>query len=92
MQENQMMVSSAAQQILGQIRKVVVGKDPVLVWVLAAILAKGHILLEDIPGVGKTTMALAFSKSLQLDCHRVQFKGNTTCVRCGAKFTVFEEK
>ena len=62
-----------ANQILGQLRQVVVGKDQVLSWVLAAILAKGHILLEDIPGVGKTTMALAFSKALGLDCNRVQF-------------------
>jgi MoxR-like ATPase len=50
-----------------------VGKDRTLLWVLAAILAKGHILLEDIPGVGKTTMALAFSKTLGLSYNRVQF-------------------
>ena len=50
-------VASCAQQILTQVKTVVVGKDPVLLWVLAAILARGHILLEDIPGVGKTTMA-----------------------------------
>ena len=41
--------------------------------VLLAILARGHILLEDMPGVGKTTMALAFSKALALDYNRVQF-------------------
>ncbi len=62
-----------AQKILTQIRKAVVGKDPVLLWALAAILAGGHILLEDIPGVGKTTMALAFSKALGLRYNRVQF-------------------
>ena len=66
-------VAQQSQQILGQVRQVIVGKDPQLMWVLAAILAKGHILLEDIPGVGKTTMALAFSKTLQLECSRVQF-------------------
>lgn len=66
-------VSGYAQQILSQVRKVVVGKDPVLLWVLAAILARGHILLEDIPGVGKTTMALAFSRVLDLSYSRVQF-------------------
>ncbi len=66
-------VTAYAQQILNQVRTVVVGKDPVLLWVLAAILAKGHILLEDIPGVGKTTMALAFSRVLDLDYSRVQF-------------------
>ncbi len=66
-------VTDYAQQILQQVRKAVVGKDAVLLWVLAAILARGHILLEDIPGVGKTTMALAFSKVLDLQWNRVQF-------------------
>ncbi|MBQ8238710.1 MAG: MoxR family ATPase [Oscillospiraceae bacterium] len=66
-------VTAAAQQILSQIRRVVVGKDATLLWTLAAILARGHILLEDIPGVGKTTMALAFSRTLGLDYSRVQF-------------------
>ena len=66
-------VVEKAQQILTQVRKAVVGKDHVLVWVLAAILAKGHILMEDIPGVGKTNMALAFSKALSLGYNRVQF-------------------
>lgn len=63
----------AVSQIVGEVKKVIVGKDKVLLWVLTAILAKGHILLEDIPGVGKTTMALAFSKALGLDYGRVQF-------------------
>ena len=62
-----------AQDILNQVRKAVVGKDDVLLWTLATILAGGHILLEDIPGVGKTTMALAFSKALGLRCNRIQF-------------------
>lgn len=66
-------VTGYAQQILAQVRTAVVGKDPVLLWVLGAILARGHILLEDIPGVGKTTMALAFSKVLDLKWNRVQF-------------------
>ena len=66
-------VTEYAQQIMNQVRKVVVGKDSVLLWVLAAILAKGHILLEDVPGVGKTTMALAFSKVMNLEYSRVQF-------------------
>ena len=66
-------VTGHAQQILSQIRKVVVGKDTSLLWVLAAILARGHILLEDIPGVGKTTMALAFSRVLDLQYSRMQF-------------------
>ena len=66
-------VKNYAQQILSQVRQVVVGKDTVLLWVLAAVLSKGHILLEDVPGVGKTTMALAFSRVLDLEYNRVQF-------------------
>ncbi len=73
MQTQQNAVSAYAQRIIGQVRKAVVGKDKVLLWVLAAILAKGHVLMEDIPGVGKTTMALAFSKTLGLQQNRVQF-------------------
>ena len=66
-------LTDAATKILAQVRTVVVGKDQTLLWVLATILAGGHILLEDIPGVGKTTMALAFSKVLSMDYSRVQF-------------------
>ena len=69
MQTEQMAIRS----ILAQVRKAVRGKDQVLARVLLSILAQGHILLEDIPGVGKTTMALAFSKALGLRCQRVQF-------------------
>ncbi len=66
-------IITRAQQIIAGVRKVVVGKDQELMWVLAVMLAKGHILLEDIPGVGKTTMAVAFSKVLNLSYNRVQF-------------------
>ena len=62
-----------ALDVLEQVRRAVVGKDEVLVKALLAILARGHILMEDIPGVGKTTMALAFSKALHLQYGRVQF-------------------
>lgn len=60
-------------EIINEVKKVVVGKDEIVVKVLMVILAKGHILLEDIPGVGKTTLALAFSKAMSLDYKRVQF-------------------
>jgi len=63
----------SVSQIIGEVKKVIVGKDRALLWVLTTILARGHILLEDIPGVGKTTMALAFAKALGLDHGRVQF-------------------
>ena len=73
MEHTESILLGSAQQILTQVRKAVVGKDEVLFWVLATVLAKGHILLEDIPGVGKTTMALAFSRALGLSHSRVQF-------------------
>ncbi len=73
MQVKDSQVVSQAQKVISQVRRVVVGKDKTLLWVLAAIMAKGHILLEDIPGVGKTTMALAFSRTLGLSYNRVQF-------------------
>ena len=66
-------VAEVARQIVGQVRRVIVGKDQQLLWVMASMLAGGHILLEDIPGVGKTTMAVAFSKVMGLTCKRVQF-------------------
>jgi len=59
--------------VAAQVRRAVIGKDEVLIKVLLAVLARGHILLEDIPGVGKTTLALAFSKALDLAYRRVQF-------------------
>lgn len=69
----ELQVKQQASRVLAQVRRAVLGKDDVLLWVLSAILAEGHILLEDIPGVGKTTMALAFSKTLGLQCRRMQF-------------------
>ncbi len=60
-------------RILDEVKKAIIGKDAVILKVFAAMLAGGHILLEDIPGVGKTTLALAFSKAMSLDYSRVQF-------------------
>lgn len=62
-----------AQAIIDEVKKSVIGKDECVKKILAAILAGGHILIEDIPGVGKTTMALAFAKSMSLIQNRVQF-------------------
>ena len=70
---DEMRVATDATKVLEQVRLVVVGKDRVLLWTMAAMLAKGHILLEDLPGVGKTTMAVAFSKSMTLSYNRMQF-------------------
>lgn len=59
--------------ILTETGKAVLGKDDVLRRILTAILAGGHILIDDIPGVGKTTMAVAFTRTLGLDYKRMQF-------------------
>ncbi|MBQ6946316.1 MAG: MoxR family ATPase [Ruminococcus sp.] len=59
--------------IVAEVKKAVIGKDAIIIKTLLAILCKGHILIEDIPGVGKTTMALAFSKALSLEHNRMQF-------------------
>ena len=62
-----------ALNIIENVNKAVKGKSVVVSKVLMAILAKGHILMEDIPGVGKTTLALAFAKSMDLSQNRMQF-------------------
>ena len=73
MERPEISVARCAEKVLEQVRTVVVGKDETLLWVLATVLAGGHILLEDLPGMGKTTMALSFSKVLGLQSSRVQF-------------------
>lgn len=65
--------NSKALSILDNIKKVIIGKDDVIEKVLIAVLARGHILIEDIPGVGKTTLAKALAKSMDLSYKRVQF-------------------
>lgn len=62
-----------AHTIIEEVRKAVVGKDEVIEKIMMAIVSKGHILIEDMPGVGKTTMALAFSKAMGIVEKRVQF-------------------
>lgn len=61
------------QAVKDEVGKVIQGKTDVIEKVLAAVLAGGHILMEDIPGVGKTTLATTFAKSMSLDYKRVQF-------------------
>lgn len=62
-----------SQKVIEEVKKVIVGKEDIIVKVFMTILARGHILLEDMPGVGKTTLTLAFSKALGLDFKRIQF-------------------
>lgn len=62
-----------AAKVIEQVNNVILGKDREVKEIMAVFLAGGHILLEDIPGVGKTTLATAFSRAMKLDCKRVQF-------------------
>lgn len=62
-----------AKGIIDEVKKAVIGKDDIIIKSLLAIIARGHILLDDIPGVGKTTLAVAFSKAMSLDYKRMQF-------------------
>lgn len=61
------------EDVLVQVNSVIKGKEDVVLKVMSAILAGGHILMEDIPGVGKTSLSTAFAKSLSMDYKRVQF-------------------
>ncbi len=61
------------RKIMQEINKVIIGKETIVKNVLAAIIAGGHVLLEDIPGVGKTTLAITFSKAMSLSYSRMQF-------------------
>lgn len=71
------MIIEQSEQIMKEIKKVFIGKDNIIEKVLMTIYAGGHILLEDAPGVGKTTLALAFSRALGLTYKRVQFTPDT---------------
>lgn len=61
------------ERVLGNIRKVIIGKDEVVTLLLTALLAEGHVLLEDVPGTGKTKVAKSLAKSLDVDFSRIQF-------------------
>lgn len=62
-----------ARRVMEEVQKVIIGKNQCIEKIMEAILAEGHILIEDIPGVGKTSMALAFAKAMDLEQNRVQF-------------------
>ena len=67
------MIENKSAAIMAEITKAVIGKNDIVEKILMAVLAGGHVLMEDIPGVGKTTMALAFSRVLSLKENRMQF-------------------
>ena len=62
-----------AKNVIQEVKKAIVGKDDVIEQIMMAIVAGGHILIEDMPGVGKTTMALSYSKAMGITERRVQF-------------------
>ena len=75
------------QNILTEIESVIVGKNENVEKILMAILAQGHVLMEDVPGVGKTTTALTFAKVLGLDTAafslpRTPFPRTSSATRC----------
>ncbi len=80
-----------ALDIQEQIKTVVLGKDEVINKILAATLAGGHVLLDDIPGVGKTTLALAFSRATSMDYHRLQFTPDVLPTDVTG-FTIYDKK
>ncbi|HTJ60831.1 MAG TPA: MoxR family ATPase [Candidatus Saccharimonadales bacterium] len=65
-------VKAAAERLVSQVGRVVVGKDEAVEQLFAALLVEGHVLLDDVPGVGKTTLARAVARSFDLDFRRVQ--------------------
>ena len=62
-----------ARLVISEVEKAIIGKRDCIRKVMVAILAGGHVLIEDIPGVGKTTLALAFAKAMDLQQSRIQF-------------------
>lgn len=71
------MIVEQSKAILAEVSKAFIGKNEIVKKVLMTIYAGGHILLEDCPGVGKTTLAVAFSKTLGLSSKRIQFTPDT---------------
>ncbi|MCI0897512.1 MAG: AAA family ATPase, partial [Chloroflexi bacterium] len=65
--------TSIAREIVDNVSKVIVGKKAVIERALAAIIAQGHILIEDVPGVGKTMLAKSISTSMGCSFKRIQF-------------------
>lgn len=60
-------------RVINEVKKVIVGKEDTITKMMAAIIMQGHILIDDIPGLGKTTMALAFARAMDLQQKRLQF-------------------
>lgn len=76
---------------MAEITKAVIGKNDIVEKILMAVLAGGHVLMEDIPGVGKTTMALAFSRVLSLKENRMAVLRRMLCLRISPAFLFFRK-
>ena len=68
-----MQTREKALAVTAEVGKAVLGKPEAILKIMMAMLARGHVLVEDIPGVGKTTLAQAFARAMQLTQNRVQF-------------------
>lgn len=79
-----------AHEIIKEVNKVIIGKEEVVKKVLTCFLAGGHILIDDIPGVGKTTMAIAFAKAMNLEQNRIQFTSDVMPSDV-VGFTIFDQ-
>ncbi|HET7145177.1 MAG TPA: MoxR family ATPase, partial [Anaerolineales bacterium] len=66
-------VSELSKQVVDEVERAVVGKRDLLEMIMASVLAGGHVLLEDYPGLGKTLIARSFASALGLDFKRIQF-------------------
>lgn len=72
------MKNTKAIDLLENLKKIIIGKDEVLEMLVIALLSRGHLLIEDVPGVGKTTLVKALAKSIDLSYKRVQFTSDLT--------------
>jgi len=66
-------IQNTIDKIVGQINQIILGKEQQVRLVLACLMARGHVLIEDLPGVGKTTLAYALAQTLGLSFQRIQF-------------------
>lgn len=84
-------MNSISTKVLHEVKKVMNGKDDVILKVWLTILAEGHVLLEDQPGVGKTTLAKTFSRVLDLHSNRIQFTPDVVASDVTG-FTMFDKQ